>query len=97
MPQLIFNPRYDARQNHMMIEPASKVNRAFSAGDFGISRILGRCPRFATANLSCGGLEVVGAPLALIIGLQQGKRRTYVNFQMTKHQTTQCAWPRFWR
>jgi hypothetical protein len=59
MPRLIFNPRYDARQNHMMIEPASRVNRAFSAGDFGISRILGRCPR----------LEMTGAPLALNICL----------------------------
>jgi hypothetical protein len=35
MPLLIFNPRM-SRQNHMMMQLTSKVNRAFSAGDFGI-------------------------------------------------------------
>jgi hypothetical protein len=37
MPRLIFNPRYDARQNYTMIEPASRVNRAFSAGTLGFN------------------------------------------------------------
>jgi hypothetical protein len=41
------------------------VNRAFSAGAFGVPLVLGRCPRFATANPSCGGLTVNAAPLAL--------------------------------
>jgi hypothetical protein len=47
------------------LEPSSKLNRAFSAGGLGFCRTLGRCPRFATANPSCGGLKIDMAPLAL--------------------------------
>src|SRR6266481_6018602 len=49
--------------------PARKASRAFSAGAFFISQILGRCPRFAAANpfrlrtnpscvRTCGGLAM---------------------------------------
>jgi len=34
------------------------MNRAFSATVFEVSRILGRFPRFAPANPSCGGLAM---------------------------------------
>ncbi len=37
----------------------------FQRWRFRIPRILGRRPRFATANPSCGGLAVNAAPLAL--------------------------------
>src|SRR6266446_4536564 len=48
-----------------MIEAVPAVNRAFSAGASGFPGFLGRCPRFATANRSCGGLWLNAAPLAL--------------------------------
>jgi len=37
MPRLIFKPKYNAHQNDTMIEPASRVNRAFSAGTLGFN------------------------------------------------------------
>jgi len=40
----------DWRMAHMMIEFVREVNRAFSASAFFVPRILGRCPRLATAN-----------------------------------------------
>jgi hypothetical protein len=45
----------------MMNEMASEVNRAFSANYIFFMRPEARCPMFATANPSCGGLALKSA------------------------------------
>jgi hypothetical protein len=41
----------------LLVDPGAEVNRAFSAQLSLFFRILGRCPRFATRNPSCSGVE----------------------------------------
>ena len=51
-----------------MLELLPEVNRPAVAGlaiSF-VSSFLGRCPRFASANPSCGGLDMNAAPSALV-------------------------------
>jgi len=62
--RMVLNPKHTVRRNNAMATEQSGSESRFQRWRFvEVPWTLGRCPRFATANPSCGGLALNAAPL----------------------------------